>query len=156
MEYTAAVVTVSDGCDAGEYEDASGPLVVSMLEAEGWHVIHSAVVPNDFDRIKGELVSCSYLLEVNLVITTGGTGCSRRDETPEATQAVINRLVPGIPEVLRSAILRYSPGAMLCRCTAGLRGKTLIVNLPGKVEYAERALAAVLPALKEGADMLQE
>ena len=111
-------------------------------------------MPSDFDRIKGELVRCSYDLGCALVLTTGGTGCSRYDMTPEATEAVINRLVPGIPEAMRSANNVRTPLAALSRGIAGLRGSTLIVNLPGSAGGAAASLSAVMPALKLAVESL--
>lgn len=98
MKYTAAVITVSDRCSRGEREDTSGPAVQAMLEADGWEVVYRKIVPDEFELIKGELVKCSYELDVCLALTAGGTGFSRRDVTPEATEAVINRVAPGIAE----------------------------------------------------------
>lgn len=154
--YTAAIITVSDQGFKGEMHDSSGPAIRSMLESDGWNVISCAVVPNEFDQIRAELVRCSYVLGACLVLTTGGTGFSRRDVTPEATESVINRTVPGIPEAMRFAGLKSNSRAMLSRAVAGLRGETLIVNLPGGEKAATDNLSAVLPALKSGIDMLRD
>ena len=155
MNYTAAVITVSDKGNAGERTDTSGPAVREMLERDGWNVLSATIVPDEFEMIKAELVRCSYTLSACLVVTTGGTGFSRRDVTPEATDAVINRSVPGIPEAMRAASLNKTPRGMLSRGTAGLRGETLIINLPGSEKAARENLEAVLPALKHGIDMLR-
>lgn len=155
IKYTAAVITVSDKCSRGEREDTSGPAVKEMLEADGWTVEYCNIVPDEFELIKGELVNCSYELDVCLAVTTGGTGFSRRDVTPEATEAVINRVAPGIPEVMRAAALRHSPDAMLSRGIAGLRGGTLIINLPGSEVPATSSLAAIINSLKPGIDRLR-
>lgn len=155
MNYTAAVITVSDRCSRGERVDTSGPAIKAMLEADGWEVVYCNVVPDEFELIKGELVNCSYELDVCLALTTGGTGFSRRDVTPEATEAVINRVAPGIPEAMRLAAMRTSPNAMLSRGIAGLRGGTLIINLPGSTVPATSSLEAILPSLKPGIDRLR-
>lgn len=155
MNYTAAVITVSDRCSRGERVDTSGPAIKAMLEADGWEVVYCNVVPDEFELIKGELVNCSYELDVCLALATGGTGFSRRDVTPEATEAVINRVAPGIAEAMRAASVKITPRGMLSRGIAGLRGGTLIVNLPGSEKAATESLGAVLPALKHGVDMLR-
>ncbi len=155
MDYTAVVITVSDKGYAGEREDTSGPAVKKMLEDDGWKIIGVGLVPDDFEMIKAELVRWSYEHDACLIVTTGGTGFSRRDITPEATEAVINRPVPGIPEAMRAASMKITPRGMLSRGTAGLRGETLIINLPGSEKAATENLAAVLPALKHGIEMLR-
>ncbi|HIQ79615.1 MAG TPA: MogA/MoaB family molybdenum cofactor biosynthesis protein [Candidatus Scatomorpha intestinavium] len=155
MEYTAAVIRVEDDSvyDGGSEEVALA--LRDLLEKDGWEIISVSTVPSDFDRIKGEIVRCSYDLGSALVLTTGGTGCSRYDVTPEATEAVINRLVPGIPEAMRFANNVRTPLAALSRGIAGLRGSTLIVNLPGSSGGAVTSLSAVLPALKQGVESLR-
>ena len=155
MEYTAAVIRVEDDTvfDGGSEEVALA--LKGLLESDGWQVISISSVPSDFDRIKGEIVRCAYDLGSCLVLTTGGTGCSRYDVTPEATEAVINRLVPGIPEAMRAANNLRSPIAALSRGIAGLRGATLIVNLPGSPDGASASLSAVMPALKLGVESLR-
>lgn len=155
MKYTAAILTVSDRCSRGVREDNTGPALEKMLADDGWEIVTKRVVPDEFEVIKGELVRCSYDLDVCLVLTAGGTGFSRRDVTPEATEAVINRVAPGIPEAMRAAAMRTSPNAMLSRGIAGLRGGTLIINLPGSMEPARSSLEAILPALKAGIDRLR-
>lgn len=155
MKYTAAILTVSDRCSRGEREDVTGPALREMLERNGWEVVHADIVPDEFEIIKAQLVHCSYDLDVCLVLTAGGTGFSRRDVTPEATEAVINRVAPGIPEAMRCAALRVSSGGMLSRGIAGLRGGTLIINLPGSAQPAAASLEAIMPALKPGIDRLR-
>ena len=152
MEYTAAVIRVEDDSvyDGGSEEVALA--LRDLLEKDGWEIISVSTVPSDFDRIKGEIVRCSYDLGSALVLTTGGTGCSRYDVTPEATEAVINRLVPGIPEAMRFANNVRTPLAALSRGIAGLRGSTL---LPGSSGGAVTSLSAVLPALKQGVESLR-
>ena len=155
MKYTAAILTVSDRCSRGVREDVTGPELRRMLEADGWEVVSTAIVPDEFEVIKAQLVHCSYDLDVCLVLTAGGTSFSRRDVTPEATEAVINRVAPGIPEAMRSAAREVSSGGVLSRGIAGLRGGTLIINLPGSVQPAAASLNAIMSALKPGVDRLR-
>ncbi len=155
MKYTAAILTVSDRCSRGVREDVTGPALAKLLTDDGWEIVTTNIVPDEFEIIKGELVRCSYDLDVCLVLTAGGTGFSRRDVTPEATEAVINRVAPGIPEAMRSAAREVSTGGMLSRGIAGLRGGTLIINLPGSVNPATASLKAIMPALKPGVDRLR-
>ena len=154
MKYTAAVITVSDKGSRGERVDTSGPAVVKMLQDAGFDVVHTGIVPDEMDQIKAELISCSDEKKVGLVMTTGGTGFSQRDITPEATLAVVERETRGIPEAMRWASLQITPRGCLSRSAAGIRGKTLIVNLPGSEKAAKENLAAVLEAIVHGMDML--
>ena len=153
--YTAAVITMSDKGAAGEREDKSGPAICEMLSADGWEIVHTAVIPDDLETEKAELIRCADELKVCLTVTTGGTGFSKRDVTPEATKAVIERETPGIPEAMRAESLRVTPRGCLSREAAGLRGDTLIVNCPGSVRAVRECLGAVLPALKHGVDILR-
>ncbi len=155
MKYTAAIITVSDRCSRGEREDVTGPALADILRGEGWEIVSTCVVPDEFEVIKAELVHCSYDLDVCLVLTAGGTGFSRRDVTPEATEAVINRVAPGIPEAMRAAAREVSTGGMLSRGIAGMRGGTLIINLPGSVNHAAASLNAIMAAIKPGIDRLR-
>ena len=155
FDYSAAVITVSDKGSRGERADTSGPAIRGMLEGEGWQVKRSAIVSDEPEEIKKELIACADGLGVDLILTTGGTGFSRRDNTPEATEAVIDRAVPGIPEAMRAESMRVTPMGMLSRATAGLRGNCLIINLPGSEKAAGECLAAVLPVLKHAIKMIQ-
>lgn len=154
MKYSAAVVTVSDKCSRGERVDTSGPAVQAMLEGTGFTVVRTAVVPDEQELIREELIRCADGEGIHLVVTTGGTGFSQRDVTPEATLALVERLTPGIPEAMRYASLQITPRGCLSRSAAGIRGKTLIVNLPGSERAAKENLAAVLEALVHAMDML--
>lgn len=153
--YSVAVITLSDKGSAGQRKDTSGPALCAMLEGDGWTVVHTEVLPDDFERIKAELIHCADDLGVCLVCTTGGTGFSPRDITPEATRAVIQRECPGIPEAMRAESMRITPRGCLSREAAGIRGETLIVNCPGSEKAARECLGAVLPALKHGVEMLR-
>lgn len=150
--YTAAVLTVSDRSFRGERPDGAGPLAASLLEAAGYHVLETALVPDEQPDIEAALIRLSGLAA--LVITTGGTGFSPRDVTPEATLAVCERMVPGIPEAMRVASLAVTPRAVLSRAAAGIRGRSLIINLPGSPKAAKENLEAVLPTLEHGLSML--
>ena len=150
--YTAAVLTVSDRSFRGERPDEAGPLVASLLEAAGYRVLETTVVPDERPDIEAALIRLAG--EAALVVTTGGTGFSPRDVTPEATLAVCQRMTPGIPEAMRAASMAITPRAMLSRATAGIRGGSLIVNLPGSPKAARENLEAVLPALEHGLRML--
>ncbi len=154
MGYTAAVITVSDKGSRGERVDTSGPAVRRMLEDAGLEVIHTAIIPDEADQIRDELIRCADEKHIHLVLTTGGTGFSQRDITPEATLSVVERETRGIPEAMRYASLQITPRGCLSRSAAGIRGKTLIVNLPGSEKAAKENLAAVLEALLHGLDML--
>lgn len=151
--YTAAVLTVSDRSFRGERPDEAGPLVASLLEAAGYRVLETAVVPDERPDIEAALIRLAG--EAALVVTTGGTGFSPRDVTPEATAAVCQRMVPGIPEAMRLASLAVTPRAMLSRAVAGIRDRTLIVNLPGSPKAVRENLEAVLPALRHGLEVLR-
>lgn len=149
----AIVVTVSDRCFRGERADESGPAVREMLLGAGFRVSRLMVTPDERPEIERALIEASE--EADLIVTTGGTGFSLRDVTPEATEAVCGRMAPGIAEAMRAASLKKTPRAMLSRATAGIRGRCLIVNLPGSVRAAQENLAAVVDTLSHGIDMLR-
>lgn len=152
--FQAAVITVSDKGFAGLREDTGGPLVASLLESAGFHVVHTKIIPDEQPQIEEELIYAADTLNLPLVVTTGGSGFSPRDVTPEATIAVCDRLVPGIPEAMRAASMKVTNRAMLSRSAAGLRKQTLIINLPGSPKGAKENLEAVLPALQHALEML--
>lgn len=154
MSRTAAVITVSDKGARGERVDTSGPAVRVMLEEAGFQVVYAVVIPDEEREIQDSLIHCADRMGVTLAVTTGGTGFSPRDVTPEATKAVIERDAPGLPEAMRADSMRHTPRGCLSRGTAGIRGRTLIVNLPGSEKAARENLAAVLPAIGHGVDML--
>ena len=153
-KYNAAVITVSDRCAAGEREDAGGPLVCELLKDSGYDVIYTAVVPDEIEAIKVELCRCADE-DIALVLTTGGTGFSPRDVTPEATALACERMAPGIPEAMRAAGLKVTERAMLSRQAAGIRGRSLIVNLPGSPKAARENFEAIESALEHGLEMLR-
>ena len=153
--YKAAVITVSDRCYRNERADEGGPLVAEVLETAGFPVVYTAIVPDEQEQIEAVLREISDSGKIDLLVTTGGTGFAPRDVTPEATLAVCERLTPGIPEAMRYASLQITNRAMLSRAQAGIRKKTLIINLPGSPKAAKENLSAVLPALEHGLTMLQ-
>lgn len=152
--YTAAVVTVSDRGARGERPDTAGPLAVSMLEAAGFRVLKALIIPDEPADIRNTLMDLADRKQIALILTAGGTGFSPRDVTPEATISVCQRLAPGIPEAMRAASMSVTPRAMLSRAAAGIRGRSLIVNLPGSPKAVRENLEAVLPALSHGLAML--
>lgn len=152
--FKAAVLTVSDRSSQGQRPDAAGPLVEELLKGAGYDVVQTMIVPDEGARIEAALRQWSDREPVDLIVTTGGTGFSPRDVTPEATIAVCQRLTPGIPEAMRYASIQVTPRGMLSRAAAGIRGKTLIVNLPGSPKAAKENLEAVLPTLAHGLEML--
>lgn len=152
--FKAAVITVSDKGSAGLREDTGGPLVAGLLKDAGYNVEITAIIPDEQAAIENKLIECADLLGVDLIVTTGGTGFSVRDVTPEATIAVCQRLAPGIPEAMRYESLKITPRAMLSRAAAGIRGRTLIINLPGSPKAARENLSAVLPSLSHGLEIL--
>lgn len=154
MKYSAAVITVSDKCSSGERTDTSGPAVCEAIKARGFELRYTSVIPDEPEMIKRELIKCADELGVSLVLTTGGTGFSPRDVTPEATLAVVEREARGIPEAMRAESMRITPRGCLSRGAAGIRGRTLIVNLPGSEKAALENLSAVAEALCHGMDML--
>ncbi len=154
MSYTAAVITISDKGFRGEREDTSGPALCAIAGEYGLEVAYRAIVPDEAEDIRRELVKCADELEISLILTTGGTGFSPRDITPEATKTVIERETPGIPEAMRAASMRITPRGCLSRSAAGIRGRSLIVNLPGSEKAAKENILAVMDALMHGLDML--
>jgi molybdenum cofactor synthesis domain-containing protein len=149
------ILTVSDRSARGEREDTSGPALSAYLRDHGWPVERTAVVSDDQTGIESQLVTWAAD-HVDLILTTGGTGFSPRDHAPEATAAVCDRMAPGLAETMRRVGAEKTPHAMLSRAAAGMRGKTLIVNLPGSPVAALENLAAILPALEHGLRLLRD
>lgn len=153
MSIRAAVVTVSDKGYSGEREDASGPLLAELLQEAGVEVVARTIVPDEPAQIQETLAHLVDELELDLVLTTGGTGFTPRDRTPEATRAVIDREAPGLAEVLRWEGYRRTPLAVLSRGIAGLRGRTLIVNLPGSPKAVREGMETLSPILPHAVRM---
>ena len=154
MGYTAAVITVSDKGFRGERVDTSGPNLCEILKDRGFEVVYSALVPDESERIQAELRKCADALGIALVLTTGGTGFSPRDITPEATLAVVERLAPGIPEAMRAESVKITPKGCLSRSVAGIRGRTLIINLPGSRKASAENILAVIDPVQHGLEIL--
>jgi molybdenum cofactor synthesis domain-containing protein len=154
--FTAIVLTISDKGSQGLREDTAGPAVKQMLQGAGFTVTELKILPDEIDLITAALIRAADEQKANLVVTVGGTGFAPRDVTPEATLAVCERMTPGIPETMRAESLKITKRAMLSRAMAGIRGRTLIVNLPGSEKAAKENLAAVLDGLLHGLDMLLE
>ncbi|ACX52058.1 molybdenum cofactor synthesis domain protein [Ammonifex degensii KC4] len=150
--YRVAVLTVSDKGSRGEREDLSGKTIKEMVEAQGWQVVENRVVPDDLEEIKQALIELSS--SADLILTTGGTGFSPRDNTPEATLAVIEKEVPGLAEGMRLLTALKTPRSLLSRGRAGIRGQTLIINLPGSPKGVRECLGVILPVLGHGLDIL--
>jgi molybdenum cofactor synthesis domain-containing protein len=148
------ILTVSDKGSRGERADSSGPAIREIIEAAGGEVVRTAIVPDEEEDIRKALLAWSDE-GLDLVLTTGGTGFSPRDRTPEATKAVIERETPGLPEAMRRAGAERTPTAILSRAAAGIRGSTLIINLPGSERAVREGLAAILPALAHGIEILR-
>lgn len=152
--YTAAVLTISDKGHAGEREDASGAEAVAILQKKGFTIVHKAILPDEKSLISAELARLCDDAVASLVLTTGGTGFSVRDVTPEATLDVVERQCPGIPEAMRAFSLQITARAMLSRAVAGIRKQSLIVNLPGSPKAVSECLERILAPIGHGLDTL--
>lgn len=152
--YKVAVLTISDKCSKGQREDKSGKIAQELVKKLPAEIVKYEIIPDEPQMIKARLIDYCDNLKVDLVLTNGGTGFTARDFTPEATKEVIEREVPGIPEAMRVECLKLTKRAMLSRGIAGIRGKTLIVNLPGSTRGAQESLEAILEALPHGLDMI--
>ena len=152
--YTAAVITISDKGYRGERVDTSGPNLVQILQEKGFDITYTAIVPDEREMIKAELCKCADELGIALILTTGGTGFSPRDITPEATMEVVERPTPGIPEAMRAESMRITPKGCLSRSTAGIRKRSLIINLPGSKKASQENILAVIDPVAHGLEML--
>jgi molybdenum cofactor synthesis domain-containing protein len=150
------ILTVSDRSSRGERPDASGPALESAVVAQGWQVLKKAILPDDLALLQERLAAWADSDELDVILTTGGTGFSSRDVTPEATLAVVERLTPGLAEAMRAASFKVTPHAMLSRAVAGIRARTLIVNLPGSPKGAFENLQVILPVLPHAVQMLHD
>ena len=150
------ILTISDRSARGQRADAAGPALAEMIGAQGWIIQKIDIVPDERDIIEKTLVTWAEEGGVDVILTTGGTGFSLRDVTPEATQAVIERQTPGLAEAMRQSSLAVTPHAMLSRATAGIRKRTLIINLPGSPKGAVENLQVILPVLPHAVQLLTE
>ena len=152
--YTVAVLTISDKGYAGDREDVSGRVIGELVERHGYSLVHRGMVPDEEALISAELRRLCDGRLADVIFTTGGTGFAERDVTPEATLAVVERLCPGIPEAMRAFSFGITKRAMFSRAVAGIRGKTLIVNLPGSPKAVRECLELALPDFGHGLDIL--
>ena len=145
---------MSDKGSRGEREDGSGRQIKDMLADKGYQFDYYEIIPDEKEIIMEKLIHACDELKMDVVFTSGGTGFSNRDITPDATLAVIDKLIPGIPEAIRYYGLQKTPHAMLSRAVAGIRGNTLIINLPGSIKGVRESLEAIIPALDHGLDVI--
>ena len=152
--FRAAILTSSDSGYAGEREDLSGPAIRELLEANGYEVVHTILLPDDRKMLAEEMARIADKGLAELLLTTGGTGFSPRDCMPEATMDIAERMVPGIPEAIRAYSMTITPRAMLSRAAACIRKQTLIINLPGSPKAVKESLEYILPSLQHGLEIL--
>ena len=156
MTIRFGILTLSDRSARGEREDSSGPALARLIEAENWSVTKQLLLPDDESAIRAILSDWADSGELDVILTTGGTGFAPRDVTPEATRAVLDREAPGLAEAMRAASLKITPHAMLSRIAAGTRKKTLIINLPGSPKGAVENLQVVMPVLLHAVQLLRD
>ena len=156
MTIRFGILTLSDRSARGERADVSGPALVQLIQAQGWSVVQQSVLPDEESAIRAHLISWADSGELHVILTTGGTGFSPRDVTPEATRAVIEREAPGLAEAMRAASLKITPHAMLSRIVTGIRKRVLIINLPGSPKGAVEHLQVILPVLPHAVQLLQD
>src|SRR5215216_2655223 len=155
MSIRVVVITVSDACSRGEREDASGAALVQLLNDSGAEIVESKIFSDDLEPLVEALKEFAERDDVNLIITTGGTGLGPRDNTPEATLQVIEREAPGIAEAIRAESLKATAMAMISRGVCGVRAGTLIINLPGSPKAVEESFAVIAPVLSHAIDLLE-
>lgn len=156
MTIRFGILTLSDRSSRGEREDASGPALAALIRAENWSVAKELILPDDESAIRSALIEWSDGGEVDIILTTGSTGFALRDVAPEATRAIIHREAPGLAEAMRTESLKKTKHAMLSRAMAGIRGRTLIVNLPGSPKGAVENLQTILPVLPHAVQLLKD
>ena len=156
MNLRFAILTSSDRSSRGERPDLSGPALAEFVKAQGWVVVRQAILPDELSALSETISTWADNGDLDVILITGGTGFTSRDVTPEATRAVIDREAPGLAEAMRAASLRITPHAMLSRAVAGIRGRVLIVDLPGSPKAALENLQTILPVLPHAVELLQD
>ena len=156
MVLRIGILTASDRAARGERPDLSGPALVQLVTAQGWKVERTAVLPDNLSDLRATLTAWADEGGLDIILTTGGTGFSPRDVTPEATRQVIEREAPGLSEAMRFESLKFTPHAMLSRARAGTRGKVLIINLPGSPRAAAQNFQVIIPVLPHAVELLQD
>lgn len=153
-DFKVAVITVSDRCSRGESIDRSGPVLKALLEEDGYSDILTFLIPDEAEELEKLLIRLADEEKCSLILTSGGTGFAPRDVTPEATVKVLDRMAPGIAEAIRAESLKITPHAMLSRAVSGIRGRTLIINLPGSPNACKEAFELIKGALVHGLGLL--
>lgn len=153
--YRVGIITASDKGSKGERVDESGTKIKEIVSSFGYEVVYYKVLPDDKDMISSEMKQLCDENVVDLILTTGGTGFSKRDNTPEATLEIAEKLVPGISEAIRSYSMQFTPKAMLSRGVSVIRKKTLIINMPGSPKAVKESMECIMPALNHGIDILK-
>jgi molybdopterin adenylyltransferase len=156
MTLQVGVITISDRSARGERVDQSGPVLEGLVRRQGWKVVRSTIVPDDFDSIQKILIDWTESDNFDVLLTTGGTGFAQRDNTPEATGTVVERFTPGLVEAMRAESVKITPYAMLSRAVAGIRKNTLIINLPGSPKAASENLQVIIPVLEHAVKLLRD
>lgn len=156
MPLRFGILTVSDRSATGMRDDVSGPMLTSLVEDQGWKVVKTGIVPDELDAISETLIDWADSGNLDVILTTGGTGFAPRDITPEATLKVIERKTPGLVEAIRAKSLKITPHAMLSRAEAGIRGTVLVINFPGSPKAVRENFEVVLPVLPHAVDLLKE
>jgi molybdopterin adenylyltransferase len=156
MTIRFGILTLSDRSARGERDDASGPALADLIRAQNWSVVEQAILPDDESAIRAALIAWADSGRLDVILTTGSTGFALRDVAPEATRAVIQREAPGLAEAMRADSLKKTPHAMLSRAVAGIRERTLIVNLPGSPKGAMENLQIILPVLPHAVQLLSD
>lgn len=156
MTIRVAVLTISDRSARGERPDLSGPALSALIQGQGWQLTQYGVIPDEFEIIRDTLVEYCDRDLADILLTTGGTGFAPRDVTPEATLAAMEKNAPGLAEAMRLESLKVTPHAMLSRAAAGIRGRTLVINLPGSPKAAVENLAVIIPVLSHAVELLRD
>jgi molybdopterin adenylyltransferase len=153
--FNAGIITVSDKGSQGKRQDLSGPAIAEMLAGAAISIKKTLIIPDEVDQISKAIMQFADIEQLDLILTTGGTGVSPRDLTPDATLKVIDKEIPGMAEAMRFASMQITPHAMISRAVAGIRGRCLIINLPGSPKGAKENLASILPALKHAIEKIK-